>query len=344
MPLRTQITEIKKAIVNGTATDEGRMTVGELVERYVAKKDGTVKNSTIVLYGNIKNKILSHRNFSQIKINKVCADDCETFLDSLKNEDGMAYASIRLVRTVLTASFKYALRNDWIAKNPVNFSMKEAIGEDDSEKVEAITPEEKTAFLTFCKSDKIAAKYYDVMVVLFGTAMRISEFCGLIDSDIDFDSGVIHITRQLKRTKGRLNITTPKSKTSVRTIPFDEEVEAALKRIISERDEQDARYKVDGVSGFLTFTRGGAPKVAVNWDANFRIARNRFKAQTGQEVKIKPHVCRHTCITELANEGMIIPLLSGFAGHSNVTITDGRYITKTADSIANEFRRVKEKS
>lgn len=41
-------------------------------------------------------------------------------------------------------------------------------------------------YLDFVKSDKHYSKYYDAIFILFNTGLRISEFCGLTVSDIDF--------------------------------------------------------------------------------------------------------------------------------------------------------------
>nr|WP_304053363.1 tyrosine-type recombinase/integrase [Enterocloster clostridioformis] len=40
--------------------------------------------------------------------------------------------------------------------------------------------------MNFIREDKTYTKYYDEFVVLLGTGMRVSEFCGLTKSDLDF--------------------------------------------------------------------------------------------------------------------------------------------------------------
>lgn len=40
----------------------------------------------------------------------------------------------------------------------------------------------------FIREDKTYTKYYDEFVVLLGTGMRVSEFCGLTKSDLDFEN------------------------------------------------------------------------------------------------------------------------------------------------------------
>ena len=45
-----------------------------------------------------------------------------------------------------------------------------------------------------------SGSYYDDVVILLGTGLRVSELYGLTKSDLDFDRRCIHVRRQLSRT------------------------------------------------------------------------------------------------------------------------------------------------
>ena len=64
---------------------------------------------------------------------------------------------------------------------------------------EAITKEEMKRFLDFVRYDKHFKMYFDGMYILFNTGLRISEFCGLTVSDIDFKNHTIQVNKQLVR-------------------------------------------------------------------------------------------------------------------------------------------------
>ncbi len=49
-----------------------------------------------------------------------------------------------------------------------------------------MTEEQQKIWMNFIREDKTYTKYYDEFVVLLGTGMRVSEFCGLTKSDLDF--------------------------------------------------------------------------------------------------------------------------------------------------------------
>lgn len=87
----------------------------------------------------------------------------------------------------------------------------------DSVTREAITRKQQRDFLNFVKEDKYYNKYYDAFYILFHTGLRISEFCGLTMSDIEFDQNRIHVDHQLQRTSEmKYVIQEPKTEKGVR--------------------------------------------------------------------------------------------------------------------------------
>ena len=66
--------------------------------------------------------------------------------------------------------------------------------------------------------------------------MRISEFCGLTISDLDFDKKQIRVDHQLLRTSNMTYyVEEPKTDSGKRLIPMTKEVEEAFRRIVSNR-------------------------------------------------------------------------------------------------------------
>lgn len=56
----------------------------------------------------------------------------------------------------------------------------------DSNKREALSPQDQKRFLEFVKNDKHYSRYYEPFLFLFSTGLRISEFCGRTVKDLDF--------------------------------------------------------------------------------------------------------------------------------------------------------------
>ena len=68
--------------------------------------------------------------------------------------------------------------------------------------------------MNFIREDKSYSKYYDEFVVLLGTGMRVSEFCGLTLQDLDLQNRKIRVDHQLIRESGG-NTTSRKPRRSV---------------------------------------------------------------------------------------------------------------------------------
>lgn len=107
-------------------------------------------------------------------------------------------------------------------------------------------------FLDFIKGDKHYSRYYEAFYILFNTGLRISEFCGLTKSDLDFENGGIRVNKQLQRGSDmRYYIERPETKSGERYVPMSEEVKECFKAILQKRANPPVEPVVDGVSGFL---------------------------------------------------------------------------------------------
>ena len=154
------------------------------------------------------------------------------------------------------------------------------------------------------KSDKVYYKYYDELIILLGTGLRISEFCGLTDSDIDFENRTINVDHQLQYSgRKSYRIETPKTENGIRKIPMSDRVLEALQRVLQNR--KNSNFTVDGYTGFLFLTRNGTPRACINYDAMFRrlVGKYNKKHKETLPAVTTPHTLRHTFCTNMANAG-----------------------------------------
>ena len=87
-------------------------------------------------------------------------------------------------------------------------------------KLKRLTEEQEQALLSFIKTDNVYHKYYDDVLILLKTGLRISELCGLTVADIDFKNEVVIIDHQLLKSKEQGYYTeTPKTKSGTRQVP-----------------------------------------------------------------------------------------------------------------------------
>ena len=278
-------------------------------------------------------------------------------------EKGISYKTISNDKRSLKAAFYTAIQDDCIRKNPFDFQLNTVI-EDDTEPKVPLTPAQEESFLSFAQNDKVYQKYYDELIILLGTGLRISELCGLTDTDIDFENRIINVDHQLLRSaETGYYIETPKTKSGIRQIPMSEKVYEAFNRVLK-RSRGAKAVTIDGYSNFLFLNRDGYPKTATNYDGMFRPSGSRHAAELPKTATnydgmfrglakkynkyheealpkvMTPHTLRHTFCTNMANAGMNPKALQYIMGHSNITMTLNYYAHATFDSAKAELLRI----
>ena len=180
-------------------------------------------------------------------------------------EKGFSFQSISNYKRSLRAAFFIAIEDDCVRKNPFSFALNKVLEDDRGEKT-VLTPEQEVSLIDFAQNDPVYQKYADELIILLGTGLRISEFCGLT-TNLDFKNRLIRVDHQLLRdSKNGYYIETPKTKNGYREIPMSEPVYRALKRVVKNRGKK-ATITVDGYTNFLFLKKDGTPRVGANYNA-----------------------------------------------------------------------------
>lgn len=265
--------------------------------------------------------ILEKEKFGQVPIDRVKQSDAKLFLIKLQS-DGRGYSTIHSVRGVLRPAFQMAVDDDMIRKNPFSFMLVSVVVKDCVTR-EAITRDEERKFLEFVANDKHYSQYYDGIYILFKTGMRISEFCGLTISDLDFENHRINIDHQLQRKRDMTYVVeSTKTNAGTRVIPMRADVESAFRHIIETRKKPKIEPIIDGYAGFLYLDKNDLPMVALHWEHYFtHIVQKYNKIYRVQLPKVTPHVARHTYCSNMARSGMNPKTLQYLMGHSDIGVT-----------------------
>ena len=211
----------------------------------------------------------------------------------------------------------------------------------DSVRREAVTRKQEREFLRFIKEDAHFCKYYDAIFVLFNTGLRISEFCGLTKSDLDFKNKRIRVNHQLQRTSQmQYIIEKPKTESGERYVPMSDEVVACFKRILKDRVNPKVEPMVDGMTGFLFLDKNDMPMVALHWEKYFQHIREKYNSiYKVQMPPITPHVCRHTFCSNMAKSGMNPKMLQYIMGHSDISVTMNTYTHVKFQDAQEDFQK-----
>jgi len=163
------------------------------------------------------------------------------------------------------------------------------------------------------------------VLLAFYTGIRLGELCALQWQDVDFEAGVLRVTKTLQRIKDtdpasqqktKMLIDAPKSRKSIRAIPLPAYLLCLLKQWQGE--QSSTNYVLSGKAKYVD------PRV---YQDNFKA----YIAQAGvQQYTI--HSLRHTFATNALDRGFDVKNLSEILGHSSVRFTLETYVRGSMDT------------
>lgn len=187
--LRTLIKELDRDLMDGIDSSNKNMTLWQLYEKHNALKPNIRKGTE-----NGRNRlleILKSDILGNMKIDDIKQSDTKEW--AIRMSKKYAYQTIKNYKRSLTACFYTAVNDDLVRKNPfVSWSLSDVL-ENDTEPKTPLSDEQSNALLSFVEMDNVYQRYFNAIVVLLHTGLRISELCGLTVKDIDFEQGFIHI-------------------------------------------------------------------------------------------------------------------------------------------------------
>lgn len=327
---------IQRDLLDGIDYAGGEITMAELVDRYINLRRGLKENSTRA-YGSAINRIHADP-FGSRMIRSVRLSDAKGWLVFL-HDSGIKQNTIGVLQSVVRPAFEMAVDDDIIRKNPFKFKLSDVVPKDAYVR-DALTKEQQEKYLQFVQD--CGGNYYDDIVILLGTGLRVSELYGLTRADIDFDRRCIHVRRQLCRTAEKpYFVTPPKTKSGIRNVPMTDAVYMALMRVVKARTHPKVELLVDGHSGLLFLDKSGMPKVAMHLENYMRGLQARFEKAYGKPVpRITPHVLRHTFCTNVQQAGLDVKSLQYLMGHSNASVTLDVYTHSSFDSVERAFEQI----
>lgn len=337
--LRDMEKQIQADLFDHIATNGGNMTVLELAKKYIATKNG-VRPTTVAGYQTVIN-FLSKDPFGARRIDTIRVSDAKIWLVNLQKKEGKSYSAIHAIRGVLNPAFRLAVEDDLIRKSPFAFELASVVVNDSLTR-EALTRDEERKFLKFVEDDPHFCKYYDGIYILFKTGLRISEFCGLTVSDINFRKHTINVDHQLqKRAKVGYYIEEPKTEAGRRVLPMTPDIEACFRRIIANRNPPLVEPMVEGYSGFLYFDKDGSICYSLHWEHYFKHIVDKYNGiYIVRMPQVSPHVCRHTYCSNMAKSGMNPKSLQYLMGHSDISVTLNTYTHVNFEDAKAEVERL----
>lgn len=235
---------------------------------------------------------------------------------NLRSGDTMSSASTNLMLTVLGMAFEYATDMELCEDNPC-LRLKRI--PDDCKQIEAFTRDEQKKIETFIQ-DSDDRRLFGILLGFY-SGMRIGELIALEWSDIDFDKGIIHVSKTAYRDKSKTGkwevcIDKPKTKSSERVIPLPVCIVDLLKE-----------YSKSAKSDYVVENKKGERMSIRSYQYIFE----KLTEKAGVR-KLNFHAIRHSFATRAVECGMDIKTLSEIMGHTDASVTLNRYAHSMLDT------------
>ena len=158
---------------------------------------------------------------------------------------------------------------------------------------EHLTEAEIEKLIAATKSNRYGHRDATMVLIAYRHGLRASELVTLRWDQIDFDAGILHVTRRKRGTPS--------------THPISGDELRALRRL--KRETQ--------TSPFVFISERGSPFSV----AGFQKLIARAGVVAGFEFQLHPHMLRHSCGFKLANDGVDTRSLQAYLGHKNIQHT-----------------------
>lgn len=265
-----------------------------------------------------------------IKITELSSTRINTFLDGkiskgrVDGSGGLSASYVRSIMLVINAVIKYAVNEQ------LCLPLKTPICKPSVDKTElSILSSEEQKKLESSLLDNFDLTCAGIYISLH-TGLRIGEVCGLAWSDIDLESGVIHVRHTVARIRDDnstgstiLIIDAPKTKASKRDIPISSTLLPILLKL---KTLSNKGFLLTGTSKFIK------PRT-------FEYRYHKILDGCGI-TQVNYHALRHTFATRCVEAGVDIKSLSEILGHGNVSVTLNTYVHSSLEMKRTQLEKL----
>lgn len=292
----------------------------EMIDLFIENRKETVKETTYYNYGNKK---LYLEPLYRIKLKDFDINHFDNWKKSLNN----THLSTKYKNDIL--KFLKSIMNYATVWHEFNFTkvypkMTKFVNPSEVDKeMMYFTYEQFKQFISV--EDNLRFKV--MFEILYYCGLRRGELRGLTWGNIDFNHNTISVKKQITDRCGTVknfHFSTPKTKSSIRTLPLNKVLLEDLKRLKEEASQ---------LHGFNNnyFVIGDAFPVSSNAISD----RKNRNCELAEVPQIRIHDFRHSCASLLINNGANVTVVAKYLGHTKIEETLNTY-THLFSSAMNE--------
>ena len=262
-----------------------------------------------------------------IPLNKLTQNDLQQFYGRLKKSgrkrftdkygEGLSDRMVRMCHATCRSALEKAVQDGLIRVNP-------AIGcklpPKKAREMQVLTREELQRFLIQAKFEG----YYEVFLLDLATGLRRGELMALQWDDLDFETGVLTISKQVSLVRGKIVMSVPKTKSSIRKLVLPPAVVQVLKEY---RESNHSRWMFPSpVLEDLPLNPGSV------YD------RLQLILEHANCKQVRFHDLRHTFATLALQNGVDVKTVSSMLGHfdAGFTLRTYTHVTRQMQESAAE--------
>jgi integrase len=249
-------------------------------------------------------------NIGKVQLKDLRLARIEQFYSELISS-GVGIRTVRVTHNVLHKALEKAVRYGLITYNPSHGA---TLPRYKHCEMQVLDENQVSQFLIAAQSSNYLALYYLAVT----TGMRQGELFGLRWSDMHWNSGVLHIQRQLQKIPGQgWSFAEPKTKSARRSIILGERT----LHVLRQHKERQAMLKINAGKLWQENDLVFPSKIGTPGDpSNLRVDFLKVLNCAGLP-RIRFHDLRHTAASLLLNHGIPVIVVSNMLGHSKPSIT-----------------------
>ncbi len=287
----------------------GRTTLAEYLPQWLQTSNVSLRPTTMYQYTLVVDKHILP-NIGKLKLADLRLARIEQFYAELIQQN-VGPRTIRVAHNILHKSLEKAVRYGLIAYNPSHGA---TLPRYKHGEMQVLDPSQVSQFLVAAQDSPYQALYYLGVT----TGMRQGELFGLKWTDLQWNSGTLHIQRQVQRVNGQgRNFVEPKTRSGRRTIKLGEQTLQVLRLHM---EQQAVQKQVAGdrwqENGLIFPNSIGKPRDP----SNLRVDFLKVLEKAGLP-KMRFHDLRHTAASLLLNHGVPVLVVSKTLGHAKVSTT-----------------------
>jgi len=311
----TKLTNEAAAVINGTSIDCGKMTVGELLKKWLTESaKPNISPGSYAEYERIVNSYLVPK-LGSVKLSAIRPLHIQTMLSQLET-GGTGPRTRQYCYVTLHRAFVIALRWQLMLRNPCDGIDPPKVKKSP---VESLTADQAKKLLEASEGNR----FHAVFVLALTTGMRQGEIFGLHWDSVDLKKGILQVCYSLEELKGKLRLKEPKSESARRQIALSE---MAVKALWAHK----AKLLAEGL--------GGCPYVFPDSEGGLlrkcsfhRWSWSKIRKAVGLE-KTHFHALRHSCASLMLADGVNMKVIQATLGHANIGMTMDTYAHLMPDS------------